>query len=313
MPLLGAGTTTLGREVGEDDSYRLLDRAYELGFRVFDTAEAYGGGNARAYRAKTLGIEDIRETTGLMHSSEIILGRWIRSRGVRGEITLKTKVSSGFTASAIRRSLTASLDRLQTGSADVYYLHSMPAGIPLEEPLSVLTEEQRGGRIGGIGVSNFSLASLELARSIAPGVAYCQNVYNLALPEAEEDVIPYCRRNALCFVAYSPLGAGFLTGKYGARGEQSPAGTRFDVIPGHRDVYFHDSCFDALRRLGQLSAETRIPQHLLALAWVLRRPDIGIVLIGATRPDHLENAIEASRLSLDDGFWNRLDRAPKDH
>jgi len=312
MPLLGAGTTTLGREVNEDDSYRLLDRAYELGIRIFDTAEAYGGGNARAYRAKTLGIEDVRETTGLLHSSEIILGRWIRSRGVRREIMLKTKASSGFTASAIRQALTASLERLQDDSADVYYLHSKPAGVPLDEPLGVLAEEQQRGRIGKIGVSNFSLADLELARSIAPGVAFCQNVYNLALPEAEDNEIPYCRRNAVCFVAYSPLGAGFLTGKYGAHGEQSPAGTRFDVIPGHRDVYFHDSCFDALARLRQLSAETRIPQHLLALAWVLRRPDVGIVLIGATKPSHLENALEASRLSFEDGFWKKLDRAPKD-
>lgn len=312
MPLLGAGTTTLGREVNEDDSYRLLDRAYELGIRIFDTAEAYGGGNARAYRAKTLGIEDIRETTGLMHSSEIIIGRWLRSRGVRHEITLKTKASSGFTASAIRHALTASLERLQVDSADVYYLHSKPAGIPLEEPLGVLTEEQQRGRIGKIGVSNFSQSDLEAARSIAPGVAYCQNVYNLALPEAEDDVIPYCRQNTVCFVAYSPLGAGFLTGKYGARGEQSPAGTRFDVIPGHRDVYFHESCFDALARLQRLSAETGIARHLLALAWALRRPDIGIVLIGATKRSHLENAFEASRLQFEDGFWQKLDRDKKD-
>jgi aryl-alcohol dehydrogenase-like predicted oxidoreductase len=271
----------LGREVAEDASYNLLDRAFELGFRIFDTAESYGGG-----------------------SSEIILGRWMRERGIRDAIQIHTKVSTNFSREEIRDALDRSLRRLQTEYVDAYYLHSVPPG--LHEAISTLNELRRSGTARRIGICNASVDTLAAAHEIAP-LDLCQNVYNLALPEQGKELIPWCTAHAVSFVAYSPLGAGFLTGKYGAHGELAPKGTRFDIIPGHRDVYFHPECFDALERLTAVAAQSGIPQHELALAWVLQRTDIDTVLIGATRPQHIETAVSiATKSSVDAKILARI-------
>ena len=100
MAVLGFGAVTLGREIGEDASLAILDHAFELGFRIFDTAEAYGGGNSHAYRIRTFGEDDVREASVMMHSSEILLGRWMRSRGVRRQVEVHTKVSSDHSPKA---------------------------------------------------------------------------------------------------------------------------------------------------------------------------------------------------------------------
>jgi aryl-alcohol dehydrogenase-like predicted oxidoreductase len=289
IPQLGFGTATLGREVGEDDSLRLLDAAFELGIRHFDTAEAYGGGNARAYRETKLGIGDQREQTGILHSSEILLGRWLRANGVRAQLEIATKT---LNAGRLRESLAGSLDRLGLASVDAYYLHSMPAG-PLDPPLHQSLEELRRsksrGWIAGYGLSNCTAAHL----LGAVDVTYCQNPFNLIQAEASRESLRHCVQHGVRFVAYSPLAAGFLTGKYGARGGHVPPGTRFDVIPGHQDVYFREESYQALERLEAEAVRTGRPKHMLALEWVLAHAEISIVLVGATRREHLENAAAA--------------------
>lgn len=309
MTPLGFGTATLGREVGEADSFKLLDTAFEMGIRHFDTAEAYGGGNARAYRRQVLGLDDVREASGTMHSSELILGRWIRSRNVRAEVVLATKVSSGFDAVRVRQALAGSMERLQVDRLDVYYLHSVPKDVPLEEPLGVLAEERFARRIGSIGVCNINAAQLEQARQAAGGIGWCQNPFNLVQAAGSRESLTYCSANGIAFAAYSPLAAGFLTGKYGARGEKKVKGTRFDVIPAHEQVYFTATGFEALASLEAASTRTGVPKHLLAMAWVLRQPGLSVVLVGATRTEHLQNAVQAQALALSspelDGFGNR--------
>ena len=304
MAVLGFGAVTLGREIGEDASLAILDHAFELGFRIFDTAEAYGGGNSHAYRIRTFGEDDVREASVMMHSSEILLGRCMRSRGVRRQVEVHTKVSSDHSPKGINTVLTRSLDRLQTDYADGYYLHSAP-GDPVEA-VSALAEQKKAGRARRIGICNASVDTMAAAQKIAP-LDLCQNIYNLAQPDADRVLIPWCRAHQVDFVAYSPLGAGFLTGKYGTRGELAPKGTRFDVVPGHRDVYFRPECFSALDRLTAVSAQSGVPQHLLALSWVLRRPEVSIVLIGATRLQHLDNAIAAASTPVNEHLLDSLD------
>jgi aryl-alcohol dehydrogenase-like predicted oxidoreductase len=304
MAVLGFGAVTLGREIGEDASLAILDHSFELGFRIFDTAEAYGGGNSHAYRIQTFGEDDVREASVMMHSSEILLGRWMQSRGVRRQVEVHTKISSDHSPEGINIALTRSLDRLQTDYADGYYLHSAPTD-PFES-MSALAEQRKAGRARRIGICNASVGTMAAAHRIAP-LDLCQNIYNLAQPDADRELIPWCRAHKVDFVAYSPLGAGFLTGKYGPRGELAPKGTRFDVVPGHRDVYFRPECFSALDRLTAVSAQSGVPQHLLALSWVLRQPDVSIVLIGATRLQHLDNAIAAVSTPVDAHLLDSLD------
>src|SRR5690349_19574947 len=102
---IGLGGVTFGRETDEEDSFRIMDYAHERGITLFDPAEAYGGGDARDYRRKVLGVEDVREATGEAHSSEKIIGRWLRARGVRNEIVLQTKITTHFTAAHIAQAI----------------------------------------------------------------------------------------------------------------------------------------------------------------------------------------------------------------
>src|SRR5262245_61449379 len=117
---LGLGCTTFGREISEDTAFRIMDHAIEHGITLFDTAEGYGGGQARLYRKNQLGVEDEREVSGEMHSSEKIVGRWMRARGARKNVVLLTKVSTNFSRQHVREALSASLDRLQTHVVDLY-------------------------------------------------------------------------------------------------------------------------------------------------------------------------------------------------
>jgi len=285
QPQLGFGTATLGREVNEDDSLRLLDAAFELGIRHFDTAEAYGGGNAQAYRRAALGIDDVREKTSLLHSSELLLGRWLRRTGVRREVEIATKT---LRAGDAPQALAASLHRLGLDHVDIFYLHAMPA--QLDAPLSALHRLREEGLTRHYGFCNCTPAHL----AQAPHVAYCQNPFNLVQGAAQAETLAYCAEKGVRFVAYSPLAAGFLTGKYGA-GEQVPAGSRFDVIPGHQDLYFQDEAYAALAKLKAQAAQRGTSTAQLALEWVWREPRLHRVLIGATKPEQLAAAVRASQ------------------
>lgn len=307
MPVLGFGAVTLGREIGESESFALLDHAYELGFRIFDTAEAYGGGNSRAYRKNALGVEDAREVSDVMHSSEILLGKWMRSRGIRSEIEIHSKASGNYDGDGVSQALACSVERLGIESISGYYLHFPPD--QLVEAISALAEAKQAGRVSQIGICNASQEKLALAHRTA-ALDLCQNIYNLAQPDPGREQIPWCSARGIRYVAYSPLGAGFLTGKYGLRGEIDPRGTRFDVVPGHRDVYFKPECFAALERLHAVAAATGVSAVRLALSWVLQRSDLSIVLVGATRPEHLDNAVAALRSPVDEQILAELDSVP---
>lgn len=299
---LGLGCATFGREIGQDASFRIMDYAVEHGITLFDTAEAYGGGQAREYRRKVFGVDDQREVSGEMHSSEKIVGRWLASRGCRREIALLTKVSTNFTRVHVREALQASLDRLQTDYVDLYVYHSFDANTPVEESVAAMDEAVAGGMARAGGCSNYSGAQLDeaVAAAEANGLARfeaVENAYSLAARQIEDDLLPVCRRHQVGVIAYSPLAAGFLLGKY--RPDAAfPKGTRFDVIPGHKDVYFSERNFAVVGRLAELSARVGRPAALLAMGWVLRRPEIACVLAGARTTAHLDNALEALRMDF---------------
>src|SRR5262245_31269898 len=115
-PRISLGCVTFGREIDEDCAFATMDYALEHGITLFDTAEAYGGGQARAYRRAQFGVDDKREVSGEMYSSEKIVGRWIRSRGCRGQIIVVTKVTSGFTRSHVAEALAARSEERRVGN-----------------------------------------------------------------------------------------------------------------------------------------------------------------------------------------------------
>lgn len=300
---LGLGCATFGREIDEATSFQIMDAALERGITLFDTAEAYGGGQAREYRRDNLGVEDVREVSGEMHSSEKILGRWIKSRGVRSRVTIQTKVSANRTEQQVWEALEASLRRLQTDTIDLYLFHKYDPEVPLEEGLAALDRAEKAGRIRGGGCSNFSAGNLSEAlglgrRNGLPRLGVIQPIYNLACREIETDLLPLCRRQGVGVVTYSPLGAGFLAGKYRADQAEIPKGTRFDVIPGHVDIYFRPRSFRVVEQLRRMADRTGLPMVQLAMGWVLEREGVDSVLIGARHTGHLDNAMRSLEMDF---------------
>ncbi len=250
---IGLGCVTLGREIDEADSFALLDHALARGITHFDTAAAYGGG-----------------------ASESILGRWLASRKP-ADITVATKILPPYD----RIDLTPSLQRLGLDQIDLLYLHqwhdsALQAGAALEKL-----------PVRRFGASNVTLDQL---RALGPRFSVIQNNHNLAVSEVTDALREYCAALGVAIVTYSPLGAGFLTGKH-QNGVQP--GSRFEIIPGHQQIYFHEDAWRSLARLEAIASRTgHSPAHL-ALAWALHQPGIACTLIGGRNPAHIDQAFAA--------------------
>jgi 1-deoxyxylulose-5-phosphate synthase len=137
-----------------------------------------------------------------------------------------------------------------------------------------------------------------------------QPIYNLVDRRIERELLPLCARHKIGVITYSPLGAGFLTGKYRPRAP-IPPGTRFDVRPGHQDRYFTDHGFRVVEMLQEVAGRIDRPPVQLALAWVLQRPGITSVLVGARAPAHVDQAFESLQAELPDEVLRRLEETAR--
>jgi aryl-alcohol dehydrogenase-like predicted oxidoreductase len=301
VPRLGLGCATFGREIDQADSFALMDYAAEQGMNLFDTAEAYGGGQSREYRKAAFQVEDVREVSGERHSSEKIIGRWLRASGARKQVILLSKITTNFTRAHVREALAASLERLQTDYLDVYMFHSFDPATPAEEALAAMDEAQGSGLIDCAGCSNFSGQQLRDALDVSRRLGLrrlevVEGICNLVAREAETDLLPLCRDEQIGFLGYSPLGAGFLSGKYSGDRNSFPEGSRFHVIPGHADVYFTERNFHVVDELRRSAERMGVPPLRLAIAWVLAHPLVTTVLCGARNTSQLDNALAAYRM-----------------
>lgn len=271
---IGLGTATFGREIDAAASQRLLDHAYARGIRHLDTAVAYSAGAA-----------------------ERILGDWLRARpDARAGLTIATKLIPPFSAAAIETTVAASLGRLGLGRVDVLYLHRWDPTADLPEVRSALDGLVRRGLVGAIGISNCPLDKLQaaLACQQAEGrtpFSWLQNNQNFAVREAPEAYRRYCAAQGISVVTFSPLAAGFLTGKHA--GGVVP-GSRFAVAPAHGDIYFNPTCQRRLQVLLATARQHGLTPASLALAWALHRPLTRFVLIGGRDATQIEQAFAVS-------------------
>jgi aryl-alcohol dehydrogenase-like predicted oxidoreductase len=291
---IGLGCVTFGREVDADRSFQILDYAFEQGVTLLDTAEAY-------------------TTGGESGSSERILGAWMRSRGCRSQVAVQTKITSAPTRAQVRESLEGSLERLGVDCVDSLLLHSCAPETPMEEFAAGMSDVCRAGLARAYGCSNCTLeqmwtllgcckrGGLERPEVIEP-------IYNLVRRSAELDLFPFCARRGVGIVTYSPLGAGFLTGKYTRDAAADPPGSRFAVKPGHRRIYCDERGFRLLDRLAGLASATGVAMTRLALGWTLRHPAVASVLVGATRVEHVAAAVKALRDPLPPELIDAVDR-----
>lgn len=270
---IGMGCVTFGREIDRDASFAILDAAVTRGIRMLDTAANYGAG-----------------------ASEKVLGEWFGSRGLPpATVEIATKIAPPFAADSIARRVEESLERLRLPAVDLLYLHSWDTTAEDVGVLAALDELVREGRVRRLGLSNASCEQLHRAReiqlenSLVPFSAIQDNL-NYAVRDLDEGERRRCGELGVRVVTYSPLGAGFLTGKH-RRGVES--GSRFEVIPGHQDVYFHEEAWARLDRLEEVARRSGIPQVRLALAWAFCQGGVDCVLVGARTLGHLEQAFEA--------------------
>jgi aryl-alcohol dehydrogenase-like predicted oxidoreductase len=300
---IGLGCGNWGREIDEESSNRLMDYAVERGITLFDTGEAYGGGESYETRKRVYGTDDVREASLEKGSSERIIGTWMRRNGCRDEITVMSKFNSGASADNIPRALSGSLGRLDTDFVDVYLLHTPDPDVPVAETVEALSVEVDAGRVGVTGCSNHSAAQFREALDASDAGGHrrygvLQTAYSLAWPDTECEALPLCQAEGIGVTAFSPLGAGFLTGKY-TPDRNFPEGSRYHIMPAHADIYFTDHNFGLLEKLAARARELGVPQVRLAMAWVMTHPAVSTVLVGARTTAQIDNAIEARAMGMD--------------
>jgi aryl-alcohol dehydrogenase-like predicted oxidoreductase len=272
---IGLGCVTFGREIDESQSFAIMDYAAEHGICFFDTAEAYGEG-----------------------ASEKIMGNWLRSRGMARKIAIVTKVSQKLTKDNIREALLRSQERLGLDRIDGYLLHFFDETTSLEDSLEGLAIAAEDGSIGVAGCSNFDAEQLNRALDLSEQkglirLGMVQPIYNLTARAIEQDLLKDATERGVAVITYSPLGAGFLSGKYSANREMIPKGSRFDVRPGHADIYFKPWNFRLVEKLRVKSEEMGLSMSRLAIGWVMSNPMVSSVLVGARSVDQVSAAVEA--------------------
>jgi len=289
------GTMTFGSQVSEGDAEAMVEIALDAGINMFDTAAAYTGGQ-----------------------SERILGSILKRK--RSKALVATKVhphANGLDAAAIHSAVDASLERLQRDEVDLYYLHQPDWRTPIDETLSTMADLVRVGKVRHIGVSNYAAWQIcdirhRSAGSGSPMVTFSQQMYNLLARRLDEEYAAFSESVQLFDIAYNPLAGGLLTGKH-TRASRPAAGSRFSQ-ESYRTRYWNDEQFDAIEQLSAGAQSEGLSLVDLSFRWLLTRPLVDAVLIGASSLEHLRTNLAAARseplperlVTLCDDVWRRL-------
>jgi aryl-alcohol dehydrogenase-like predicted oxidoreductase len=300
------GTMTFGREADEAGSHAQLDAFVEAGGTFIDTADVYAGG-----------------------MSEEIIGRWLAKRpeDVRSQVVLATKGRFGMgpgpndlgtSRRHLRNALDASLGRLGVDHVDLYQLHAWDPITPLEETLRFLDDAVQAGKIGYPGLSNFTGWQIQKAcdlldrRGWAPLVTL-QPQYNLLVREIEWEIVPACLENGLGLLPWSPLGGGWLTGKYD-RDVRPTGATRLGEDP-ERGVEAYERrsrverTWDVVETVRSVAEGRGASMAQVALAWLNDRPAVTSVILGARTLTQLGDNLGAAGLHLSVEETSQLDAA----
>jgi aryl-alcohol dehydrogenase-like predicted oxidoreductase len=276
---VGSAPQFFGQGESEEQAFELMDTAWSLGIRTFDTADAYGGGR-----------------------SETTIGNWIATTGNRPTILTKTfnpmeaGADHGLARARMTRQLESSLDRLGVDQIDVYLAHAFDPDTPLDELVGTFEGLRDIGLIKAWGVSNFTAAQLrELCEHGRP--SYVENSYNLLERGDDEDVIPLCAELGASYLAFGPLAGGLLAGRY-LQGEQAPDGSRLATRPEGYEHLLTDKTFAGLERFKGAAEQRGLAPATLALAWLLSRPGVTSVILGARTQQHLGVAFRALDVDL---------------
>lgn len=289
---------THGSQVEEDAARSCVKRALDLGITTYDTADVYAGTKA-----------------------EEVLGRALS--GIRREsIEVFTKVfwptgsgpnNRGLSRKHIMHSIDASLKRLQLDYVDLYQAHRFDVETPLEETMLAFADIVRQGKALYIGVSEWSADEItrgaQLAREMNVPFISNQPQYSMLWRVIEEEVVPACEREGLSQIVWSPIAQGVLTGKY-LPGQPPPAGSRAtDELSGKNFIsrWMSDAVLERVQQLRPLADHAGLTMAQLAIAWVLQNKNVASAIVGATRPDQLDDNVKAANVKLEPELMKAID------
>jgi len=284
---------TYGVGVERDKAKACVDKAFDLGINFIDTANVYGRGAA-----------------------ETVLGELLAGRP-RDSYVLATKVfgamsdtDQGLSRAQILKQIDASLQRLRVDHVDLYQCHRYDTNTPLEETMEALSDVVKAGKARWIGFSEWSPAQIEAAFAL-PGVdrfVSSQPQYSLLWRRPEAKVIPICAANGVSQIVWSPLAQGVLSGKY-QPGAAPPAQSRAtsDQMGGAMQNWLRPDILERVQQLKPIAARAGCSLTQFSLAWVLREPNVASAIVGASRPEQLEENAGASGLAIDPALFREAE------
>jgi 1-deoxyxylulose-5-phosphate synthase len=289
---------TFGGGISNAQAEACVAKAFELGINFIDTANVYSSGGAEEF-----------------------LGEVLAERP-RDSYVLATKLyfplngDRGLSREQVFKQIDASLARLRTDYVDLYQCHRYDRETPLEETMEALTEVVQQGKARYIGFSEWTADQIRAALALVPRVekfVSSQPQYSLLHRAPEREVIPLCKQNGISQIVWSPLAQGTLTGKY-KPGEEPAAGTRAasHQMGWSMDRFRDEEVLRAVQRLAPIAAGLGITMAQLSLAWVLREENVAAAIIGASRPEQVEENASASGIELDDATLQAIDEAVAD-
>lgn len=292
------GAMNFGKRTGEAEALRIVDRAFERGVRLVDTANVYENG-----------------------ASERIVARALAAR--RGALSVATKVglgrvggrAEGLAPDVVRRAFEASRERLGVDVVDVYYLHAPDHAEPIERTLEAVLELVQAGKVRGFGVSNYaSWQVLEIVQRCAAvgaaGPVVAQQMYNLLVRQLDIEYFRFAAKYALPTTTYNALAGGLLARplEFGA----VPKGSRFDGNAMYRRRYWSRAFFEAVERYRALAADSGRSLASFAYGFLAARADVDSVLVGPATVLHLDEALDALERPLDSATMARIDEIAHD-
>jgi len=292
------GTMTFGNQCDEATSFAIMDRAFEAGIFFFDTADVYPLGATPEQRGST----------------EVIVGKWLKARGLRDKIVLASKCrgqmgegpnEGGLSRKHVIAAAEASLRRLGVDYLDLYQTHQPDPETPIEETLGALDDLVHAGKVRYLGCSNYPAHQIGKALWASDKHGYArfesdQPRYNILYREIENEIVPLCRAEGLALIVYNPLAGGFLTGRY-TPGQAVSSGTRFSLNQAgkfYQQRYWQEAQFSAVEQLKAFFGARGRSLTEVALAWVLAQPAVTCAILGASRPEQLAQSLPGATLEL---------------
>lgn len=285
---------TYGVGVEAEKARACLNAALNVGINFIDTANIYGRGAAESFLGEAL--------SGRPRDSFLIATKLYFPM---------TESDHGLSRAQIEKQLDASLRRLRTDYVDLYQCHRYDEETPLEETMEALSDAVRSGKTRYIGFSEWPADQIEAATKLAGVERFVssQPQYSLLWRKPEDDVIPVCAANGISQIVWSPLGQGVLTGKY-SPGTPPPQGTRAasDEMGGFMDRLMQPGVLEAVQHLKAIAEEAGLSLAQFSLAWVLREPNVASAIIGASRPEQVEENAAASGAKVDPALFAEAER-----